>query len=162
MRMKPRGEDRPAPLGDPPRHDDRLPTGGRAVIHGGIGDIRPEQARDLGLELKQHLQRALRDFRLIRRVGGQELAALDDRVNAGWDMMTIGPCPQEERRICSRQILLRQRAHMLLDRHLAGVHWQPANRAIQPRFFRYIDKQIVDVARTDFGKHFAAIGIGQG
>jgi hypothetical protein len=59
--------------------------------------IGSEQPRDLGLEFEQHLQRALRDFRLIGRVGGQELAALDQVIDAGRDMVAIGPCPQEER-----------------------------------------------------------------
>src|SRR3546814_2535062 len=82
MGMKPRREQRLAAAGDAPRHHDRFPAGGRAVVHRRIGDVGAEQARNLALELEQHLQRALRDFGLIGRVGGQEFAALDQMVDA--------------------------------------------------------------------------------
>jgi hypothetical protein len=36
--------------------------------------IAAEKARNLRLEFEQHLQRALRDFRLVGCVGGQEFA----------------------------------------------------------------------------------------
>ena len=81
MRVQARREHRLAPLGHAARHADGFPAGGRAVIHRRIGNIAAVQPRDLRLELEQHLQRALRDFGLIGRVGGQELAALDDMID---------------------------------------------------------------------------------
>jgi hypothetical protein len=35
-------------------------------------------------------------------------------------------------------------------------------RAVQPRFFRYIDEQIADCFRADYGEHRLAIWLGQG
>ncbi len=55
MGMEAGGEQRLLPLGHAPRHSNRLPTGGRAVIHAGIGDIAAEQTGNLRLELEQHL-----------------------------------------------------------------------------------------------------------
>ena len=81
MRMQTGREDRLAPLGDPRRHANRFPARGRAVVHRGIGNVAAEQSRHLRLEFEQHLQRALRDFGLVGRVGGQEFAALDEVVD---------------------------------------------------------------------------------
>ena len=153
VRMETRGENRLAALGDPPGHGDRFPAGGRAVVHRGIGDIDPEQTRHLGLEFEQGLQRALRDFRLIRGVSGEKLAPLDDMVDAGRDMVAIGPCPQEERHVACGVVLFCQRLHMRFHRHLARVHRQALDRAGQPGFLRHIDEQIVNRLRADLGQH---------
>ena len=58
----------------------------------------PVSSADLGLELEQVLQRALRDLGLVRRVGGQELAALDHVVDGRGHVMAIGAGADEERR----------------------------------------------------------------
>ncbi len=71
---------------------------GGAVIHRGIGHIHAGQQGHLGLELEQILQRALRHFRLVGRVGGEELAALDQVIDRGRDMVPIGAGAQEARR----------------------------------------------------------------
>jgi hypothetical protein len=54
---------------------------GRAVIHRGVGDLHAGQQRHLGLEFEQILQRALRDFRLIGRVAGEEFRTLDQMID---------------------------------------------------------------------------------
>ncbi len=53
-------------------HYDGFSAGGGTVIHRGVGDFHPGKKRDLGLELKQGLQRALGNFGLVRCVSGQE------------------------------------------------------------------------------------------
>jgi hypothetical protein len=68
VRMQIAGEHRLAPPGDAVRHQHGLGGGGRAVIHGGIRHLHAGQHGHLGLEFEQVLQRALGDFRLIRRV----------------------------------------------------------------------------------------------
>ncbi len=95
MRVDARRQDRLRPAGDPPRHADRFPACGRAIVHRRIGDFTAKQPRDLRLEFEQHLQRALRDFRLVRRVGGQELAALDEVVDRRRDVMLVAPQPRK-------------------------------------------------------------------
>src|SRR3546814_4965934 len=78
-----------APAGDAAGHDDRLPACGRAVIHGGVGDVAAVEPRHLRLKLEQRLERALRDLGLVRRVAGQELAALDEVVDARRTVVAI-------------------------------------------------------------------------
>ena len=161
MRMQARREDCLAALGNPARHGDRFPAGGRAVVHRGIGDIDAEQARDLGLEFEQCLQRALRDLRLIGRVGGEKLAALDDMIDARGHMMAVGTGPEEEGHVAGGVVLFRQCLHMRFHRHLAGVHRQALDRAGQARFLRHVDEQIVDRLRADLGQHRLPVFWGQ-
>ena len=99
MRVDAGREQRLRPPRHPPRHADRFPARGRAVVHAGVRDVGPEQARDLRLELEQHLQRALRDLGLVRRVGGQELAALDQVIDRRRDVVAIRAAAEEERHV---------------------------------------------------------------
>ena len=162
MRVQPRGEDRLAALGDAPRHRDRLPARGRAVIHAGVGDVGAEQPRDLRLELEQHLQRALRDFGLVGRVGGEELAALDQVINAGRHMVAIRAGAEEERHVAGDGVLAREGGKMPLDREFAGVVRQVADRAIEACGFGHVDEQVVDRGRADGCEHRGAVVGGEG
>ncbi len=80
---------------------------GRAVVHGGVGDLHAGEVRDLGLELEQVLQRALRNLRLVGRVGGQELRALDQVIDGRRDVMAIGAGADEERHRAGGDVLRR-------------------------------------------------------
>ncbi len=150
------------PAGDPARHGHRFPARGRAVVHRRIGDRAAIEPRDLRLEFEQHLERALRDFGLVGRIGGQELAALDDVIDAGRDMVLVRSCPEKERRVGCGKVLLAQPPHMLFDRHFAGVHRQAFNRAGKPRCLGYIGEQRIDIRRADRIEHVRTVGIGQG
>ena len=92
---------------------------GRAVVHGGVGDLHAGQVRDLRLELEQVLQRALRDLRLIGRVGGQELGALDQVIDARRDVVAVGAGADEERHRAGGDVPRRHRAEDALDLDLA-------------------------------------------
>ena len=90
------GDHRLVAAGGAGRHQDALGHGGRAVIEGRIGHLHAGQGRHLGLEFVQVLKRALGDFRLVRRVAGQELRPLDDVIDRRRHMVAIGPSPTEE------------------------------------------------------------------
>ena len=162
MGMKPGGEDRLLPVGHATGHADRFPAGRRSVVHGCIGNVAAEQPRDLGLEFEQHLERALRDFGLVWRIGRQELAALDQMIDAGRDVMLVCPAAQEERMVRCRHILACQRREMPLDRHFAGVAGQARNGAGQLRFGGDVDEQVFDRSRADRGQHRLPVGLGEG
>ncbi len=81
--------------GDADGHHHRFGSAGRAVVHGSVGDIHAGQLADHGLEFEDGLQRSLRDLRLVRRVGGEELAALDQRINDDRAVMAIGAGAQK-------------------------------------------------------------------
>src|SRR3546814_3226441 len=68
-----------------------------------------------------HLQRALRNLRLIRGIGGKELATLNQMIDAGGHMVPIRARSQEERHIAGRHVPACQGRHLPLNRHLAGV-----------------------------------------
>ena len=97
LRMQAAGEHRLPPPGQAVGHQHGLGGRGRAVIHGGVGDLHAGQVRDLGLELEQVLQRALRNLGLVGRVGGEELGALDQVIDARRHVMAIGAGADEER-----------------------------------------------------------------
>ena len=108
MRMQSRREHRFAALRDAASHANGFPTCRRTIVHRCVGHIAAKQPRNLRLEFEEHLQRALRDFGLIRRIGRQEFAALDDMVNTGGDMMLIRARAQKERRVRRGHILPRE------------------------------------------------------
>ena len=156
MGVKAGREDRLAAAGDPPRHRDRLPAGGRAVIHRGVGDVAAVEPRDLGLELEQGLQRALGDLGLVGRVAGQELAALDEMIDAGRDVVAIGAAAEEEGHLAGDHVAPGKAAQMPLDRQLAGMVGQAFDLARQPRGLGHVDEQIVDRGGADGAEHLAA------
>ena len=148
---------RAAALGHAARHRHGFPARGRAIVHRGIGDIGAEQPRDLRLEFEQHLQCALRDFGLVRGVRGEKLAALDQVIDAGGNVVAISPGPKEERHRSGADILRRQRRHVPLDRHLAGVVRQARDGRGQPRCGGNIGKQVINVVHADHGQHVGAV-----
>ena len=160
MRVQPIVQKREVAAGDPAGHADRFPARGRAVIHRRIGHRAAIKPRDLRLEFEQHLQRALRDFGLIGCVGSEKFAALDQMVDTRRNMMAVGPRAKEEWPVAGRDVPGRQLAHMPFDGHLAEVQWQPFDRAIEPRGFGHVDKQIVDRGGPDRGEHRRTVGIG--
>ena len=161
MRVHARGDDRLVPARDAVRHQDRFPHRGRAVVHRRVRDFAAEQARDLRLELEHHLQRALRDLGLVGRVAGQELAALDDVVDARRDVMLVGAAAEEEGHVARDHVLARKRRHVPFDRHLGGVHRQALDRPRQPRALGHVTEQFVDRAGADHAQHLAAVGVAQ-
>ena len=119
MRMQAARQDRLAALGDALGHQHRFGRGGRAVIERGVGHFHAGQQRHLGLEFEQILQRALRDFRLIGRVAGEEFRALDQMIHRAGHMMLVGARAAEKRRRARRDVLRRQLGQRALDFQLA-------------------------------------------
>ena len=104
---------------DAVRHQHGLGGGGGAVVHGGVGDLHAGEQRDLGLELEQILQRALRDLGLVGRVAGQEFRALDQVIDARRHVMAVGAGADEERHGAGGRVARGQAAELALDLQLA-------------------------------------------
>jgi hypothetical protein len=137
-------------LRDPPRHHDRLPAGGRAVVHRGVGDFAAVKPRHLGLEFEQGLQRPLRDLRLIGRVAGQELAALDQMVDAGRE------CGGGRRRSRGRRALPPPQGCVAPSRPACrstaiSLAWsaRPSILRVEPRRLGHVDEQVIDRCGAD-------------
>lgn len=162
VRMEARRQQRLRAAGDAARHEDRLHASGRAVIHRGVRHIHAGEARDLRLELEQVLQRALRDLGLIGRVAGQELAALDQVIDAGRHMVLVGAAAEEERHVRGGEVLPRHGGERALDLHLAQVERQALDRAGEPRGGGHVAEQVVDAGSADLRKHRGAVVRGEG
>ena len=146
--MHPAGQDRALAPGDARGHHHALGRSRRAVIERGVGQLHPGKTRDLGLELEQDLQRALRDFRLIGRVAGQEFRALDQVVHRRRHVVAIGPGAAEEGTVPGRLVLTgiggEAAFHLLLAAHIGQVH-----RPRQAGAGRRVGEQGVNVRRAD-------------
>ena len=119
MRMQPARQHGLVAPCDPPRHRDRFGTGGGAVIHRRVGDLHAGQQRHLRLELEQVLQCPLRQLRLIRGIGRQEFAALDQMVNGRRHVVTIDPAAEKERHRTGDGVLPGHRGEAALDLEFA-------------------------------------------
>jgi hypothetical protein len=117
--------------------------------------------RDLGLELEQHLQGALRHLGLVRRIGRQPLGPLDHVVDRCRHVVAVGAGADEERAIACRHVLSRQGAHMRLDQELWRVFRQ-VYRLVQQRLCGHTGKQILGAGSADHGEHLRPLGFGMG
>ena len=160
MRMKIAGEQRLMPARHAIGHHHRFGSGGRAVIHRGIRHLHIGDERDLRLEFEEGLQRALRDLRLIRRVGSQELAALHEVVDRCRHMMAISTGTQEARHRVRGCVLGSQRRQLALDLDLAHAFRQ-IERRCEAEGSGYVVEKIVDAFGADHAEHRAAIFLRQ-
>ena len=142
---------------DPVRHQHRFAARGRAVVHRGVGDIHAGQQRHLRLELEQHLQRALRDFRLIRRVARQELGALDQVIDARRHVMPVRAGADEERHRAGSGVARGEPADLALDRDLA-LRQREGRQFLEQLAARHIGKEVVDRTDADLGEHVRPVG----
>ncbi len=84
-----------APLGRPDRQVGGGGHRGRPLVQRGVGDRERGELRDRGLKLEHHLQAALGDLGLVRRVRREELGALGDRVDDRRHVVVVHPRAQE-------------------------------------------------------------------
>ncbi len=161
VRMQVTGEDRlPSPR-DAVRHHHRLGAGGGAVVHRGVGHIHARKQRDLRLELEQHLQRALRHLGLVGRVGGQELAALDQVIDRSRHVMAIDAGADEARNRACGQVLRCHGGECALDLELA-LSLRQIEETVEARGLRHIGEERVDRGHADRCQHRLAVGGGEG
>ena len=160
MRVKPARQHGLMAAGDAVGHHHRLGAGGRPVIERGVGDFHPGQQRDLGLELEQILQCPLRDLRLVRRVGGQELAALDQMVDGRRDVMAVHPAADEERDRAGGDVSRRHARHQPLDLDLAHRPGE-IDRPGETRRLGHVVEQSIDRIDPDGGQHLRPIARGE-
>ena len=81
FRMHGAGDQHFIALGDAHSHHGGFRNGGGAIIHRSVGDIHARQLAHHGLEFEDADESALRDFGLIRSVGGEKLTARDNGVD---------------------------------------------------------------------------------
>ncbi len=161
MRVEACGNEGLTPLGDATGHDDRFPARGRTVVHGRVCDVASVKPRDLRLKFEQRLERALRDLRLIRRVARQELAALDEVIDARRDVVLISAAAQEERHLACHQIPPGERPELPLDSEFARMIGQSSDRSRKPRRLGNVDEKVLDRLSSDRAEHGLPVRLGQ-
>ncbi len=98
---------------DRARHQGGLRHRRGAVVHGRVGDVEPHELADQALELVDGLQRALAHLRLVRRVGGVELAAPDQVVDNRGNVVIVVPGTGEADEVTAPISQALQRSHRL-------------------------------------------------
>ncbi len=147
--------------GEPARHQHRLGGGAGRVVHGRVGDRQAEDLADDRLELEDDLQGALRHLGLVGRVRGVELAAVEELVRRGREVVVVRAGAQEReharRRVAGGQIL--QLAH---QRGLVHARRQ-IERPRQPRLGRDGAVERVERGQVDRREHRGDLlaGVGQ-
>ena len=141
---------------EPARHEGRLGRGGGAVVVRGGRHLHPGQLADERLELVDALQRALRDLRLVRRVGGRELGAPDHLADHGRDQVAVDAGPEEadlgDPVAAGEPCQLG--ADLLLDegrRHVPGAGADRGGNVVE---------QVVDRCDADGVEHPSVVGLG--
>ena len=93
-RIDARGHQHPA-LRAGERHVHRLHEGGRAVVERGVGHLEAGELTDHRLVLEQHLEHALGELGLVRRVRGVELRTSRERPHDRGHVMVVGSAARE-------------------------------------------------------------------
>ena len=83
------------------------------VVHGGVRHRQLRQPRDHRLELENHLQGALADLRLVRRVRRIELGAARKMFHHGGNDVIVHAATEKARHPRGRRVLLAQRLEVL-------------------------------------------------
>ena len=120
------------------RQRHRLGGRGRLVEQAGAGDVEAGQVDDDGLEVEQHLQPALADLRLVRRVGGVPGRVLHDVAQHDRRGVGAGVAGADHRRdgaCCAPRSPAARRAPAPRRRPAAGrgARWPGSRPARRPR-----------------------------
>ena len=137
-------------------HERGLGGRGRTVVVRGGHHVEPDQLRDQRLVLVDALQRALADFRLIRRVGRVPLPAEQELVDRGRRPVAVdagaeerhhvGQVPGGQRLEASRQLELGLRSGKVDARRAEG--------------FRDVREQFVDRRHAERRQHSFPVAVG--
>ena len=133
---------------------------GRAVVARRVRDVHAGQLADRGLVLEDRLEHALAHLGLVRRVRGQELAALHDRVDDRGDVVVVD-AGAEERELPRRVDVARgERAEMRREL-LLGERRLEVERAPEANAGRDVAEELVDRGDADRPEHLLAVVVGE-
>ena len=133
---------------------------GEAVVAGRVRHVHPGQLADRRLVLEDRLQHALAHLRLVRRVGGQELAALQDRVDDRRHVVVVD-AGAEERELDARVRVLRGELLEVPDQLELGQRGRDVELAVEAHALRDLLEQVVDRRDADRGEHLVAVALGE-
>src|SRR5206468_4082400 len=113
---------------------------------------------DRGLVFEDRLEDALAQLGLVRRVRGQELAALQDRVHDRRHVVVVeaGAQERDRRAVVLRRKLLEVRAQLLLAQGRRELEL-----TVEPDARGQVGEELLDVGDADLLQHRLAIGVCQ-
>ncbi len=124
VRVQPGRDDDLAAAREAHRHQRRLGRGRCAVVHRRVRHLEAGERADQRLPLEDRLQRALADLGLVRRVGGGELGARDQRVDRAREVVRVAAGAEEPGARLRMLVLRGERGevleHLLLAARLAA------------------------------------------
>ncbi len=131
----------------------------RSFVDRRVRDGQRGQLGDRRLVLEHRLQSALGDLGLVGRVRGQELGALDDRVDDRRHVVVVHAGAEERDLILGGDVLRRERPQ-LLEHLLLGRARRDVERLGQAQGRRDVGEQILDRLDADRREHLAAVFLG--
>jgi hypothetical protein len=132
-----------------------------AVVAGRVRDVHAGQLADRRLVLEDRLQHALAHLGLVRRVGREELAAREHRVDDGRHVVVVHAGAEERQlragmRVARRELL--EVAHQLgLGERRLQVEW-----AAQPHALGHLLEELLDRRDADRREHLLAVAVRDG
>ena len=122
----------------------------RAVVAGCVGYVHAGELADRGLVLEHRLQHTLAHLGLVRRVCGEELAALQHRVDDCGHVVVVDAGPEEADLV--DDVLRRQLLHVPLQ---LGLGQRRRNRelTVEAHRGRNVSEELVDGRDADCREH---------
>ena len=133
-------------------HEAGLGQGAGAVVEPRVRRLAAVEGGDQRLKLEGGLQRPLRRLRLIRRIGGKELAAADDLVDDGRDEALVSAAAAEGRLAAAGRIRRCERLHLRHELDL-GEGWRQAVQVGAAGSGRDVGEEGVGARHADRREH---------
>ena len=133
---------------------------GRAVVARRVRDVHAGELADRGLVLEDRLQDALAHLRLVRRVRGEELAALEHGVDDRGHVVVVD-AGAEERELLRRVDVPRRELGEVRDQLLLGERRLEVERAVEAHARRDVAEELVDRGDADRLEHLLPVGVGE-
>ena len=132
----------------------------RAVVAGRVGHVHAGQLADHRLVLEDRLQHPLAHLRLVRRVGGEELAPREDDVHDRGDVVVVDPRP-EERELGARVDVPRRELLDVANELGLAERGRDVELAVEAHADRHLLEELVDGRDADRREHLLAVGVGE-
>ena len=160
LRVRRLGDDDLRPAGRVLRDEAGVRSHSRAVVAGGVRDVHPRELADRGLVLEDRLQHALAHLGLVRRVRGQELAALHHGVDVSRDVMVVDAAA-EKRHLLRRVDIPRRELGEVRHQLLLGERRLEVERAVEADTRGDVAEQLVDRRDADRLEHLLPVVVGE-
>ena len=152
--------DQPGPPGLVHRQVGGRGRSGRPFVKPGVGDRQTGDLAHRGLELEHHLESALGDLGLVRRVRSQELGTADDRFDDRRHVVVVHAGAEEGRDAFGIEVGVGEAGQQAVDLGFAHSVLE-VEGPVQPDFVRDLREQLVDRVDPDRGQHFGLVGSGR-